>query len=308
MTQFPVLAVILHLMAGGVWAAPRGRDASTTVGEDSWYWARDDWFYLSQHCRDWDRKGKCRHLMCVDVFSVSQGFRKIFEKNGHSARSFDVKTSPQEDITTKAGFLVLLDMGLATVDGAFIPLAPPCSLFVGISAACHRRSVKNLLGDVRRHCVRLSNVILANMVTFLLLMRYFRPGAFVMIEQPSSSWLFKQVCFQEVIRRFHLKKHLTHLGLWGHDLLKATHLMTNIPSLKAIETKVTADMKQKHRKRVARKRAAAKAAGKPVRCYYKQLPGGRFQGGPDLSSSAVYPQRFIAAVYKCWLDRCTFWV
>lgn len=142
-------------------------------------------------------------------------------------------------------------------------------------------------------------------VTFLLLMRYFRPGAFVMIEQPSSSWLFKQVCFQEVIRRFHLKKHLTHLGLWGHDLLKATHLMTNIPSLKAIETKATADMKQKHRKRVARKRAAAKAAGKPVRCYYKQLPGGRFQGGPDLSSSAVYP---LAAVYKCWLDRCTFWV
>ena len=133
-----------------VWAAPRGRDASTTVSEDSWYWARDDWFYLAQYCQDWDRQRKCRHLMCVDVFSVSQGFRKIFEKNGHSARSFDVKTSPQEDITTKAGFLLLLEMGLATLSGIttnhFAPsfVSSPYVHFVSSFSDQSLKTIKNI--------------------------------------------------------------------------------------------------------------------------------------------------------------------
>lgn len=145
-------------------------------------------------------------------------------------------------------------------------------------------------------------------VTFLLLMAYYRPRILLMIEQPTSSWLFKQTCFLEVIKRFKLHRHLTHLGLWGHDLMKATHLMGNFSALKAIETKATADKKKKHRAEVKRRQAQRRAAGEPEKVYYKRLPGGGFQGGPDLASSAVYPMAFIQAVYNCWANRHVMWV
>ena len=85
----------------------------------------------------------------------------------------------------------------------------------------------NLEGDIGLHCVRLSNLILANMVTFLLLMAYYRPKALVVMEQPKSSWLFRQVRCLEVIWRLNMEKYLTYMGSWGGLLLKGTHLMSH---------------------------------------------------------------------------------
>ena len=55
--------------------------------------------------------------------------------------------------------------GLRLMDNGLMPCAPPCSLFVGISASVHMRSDFRLLGDTTRGCVRLSNLILSNFVT-----------------------------------------------------------------------------------------------------------------------------------------------
>ena len=145
-------------------------------------------------------------------------------------------------------------------------------------------------------------------VTFLLLMKFFRPRLCIVVEQPTSSWLFKQRCWKEVTKRWKLEKHLTHQGFFGHDLLKPTHLMGNFSSLQAIETRATKDKKKAHKKEVKRRQARLKAQGERPKSYYRRLPGGGFQGGPDLAASAVYPEKFVLALYKCWLDSESQWV
>ena len=147
-----------------------------------------------------------------------------------------------------------------------------------------------------------------NKVTFLLLMKYFRPRLFLMVEQPTSSWLFKQRCWKEITKRWGLTRYLCHQGFYGHDLLKPTHLVSNFSSLTAIETRATKKRKNQHKKEVKRRNRRLRALGLPVKCYYKKLAGGGFQGGPDLASSAIYPSAFLLAVYRCWLDRESIWV
>ena len=90
----------------------KGRDASTTVPEEQWYWARNDWGYLDRYCRLWDSKFGIRDLVCLDVFSASRGFQKMFEQHGHKSASYDIKTDGRFDITTKEGFKNLLTLGL----------------------------------------------------------------------------------------------------------------------------------------------------------------------------------------------------
>ena len=139
-------------------------------------------------------------------------------------------------------------------------------------------------------------------VIFLLLMKYFRPRLCLMLEQPTSSWLFKQRCFKEVAKRWKLRKHLCHQGFFGHDLLKPTHLMANFSSLEAVQTTATKDRKRQHKREVKRRNKLLKAQGLRVKEYYIRLPNGKFQGGPDLASSAIYPKDFVLAIYRCWLN------
>ena len=137
-------------------------------------------------------------------------------------------------------------------------------------------------------------------VTFLLLMKFWRPRVWVMVEQPLSSWMFKKKPFLELVWRWGLKKHLTYLGPYGHDLLKGCHLMSNLKSLDEVEIRATKEVRQKHARRVAEKNQRLQSAGKHVKKYWVKLPGGRFQGAADLPSSAVYPDRFVKKVYRCW--------
>ena len=140
---------------------------------------------------------------------------------------------------------------------------------------------------------------LVSQVTFLLLMAFFRPSLKIMLEQPLSSWMFKQRAMLEVLYRWKLRRHLTYLGLFGCDLLKGVHLMSNLPTLKAIERRATKDTKEKHRVRVQKKRDKAIALGRKEKFYYVKNDNG-FHGGPDLSKTAVYPQRFVTAVFRLW--------
>lgn len=85
-------------------------DASTTQPEHLWYRAADDWEYLSSYCFRFDGP---RYLDCVDIYSVSQKFAKTFAKAGFSSVSYDIKSNPFHDVTSKVGFLSLLNFGLA---------------------------------------------------------------------------------------------------------------------------------------------------------------------------------------------------
>ena len=120
---------------------PQGDDASTTVLESEWFHAAAEMPLLDDYCQQWVGE---RTWNCVDVFSASQRFQKHFQKYGWTATSYDVKNNAAHDVTARKGMEILLNFGLGTRDRAFLPCAPPCSLFVSISQSVHRRRVSRL--------------------------------------------------------------------------------------------------------------------------------------------------------------------
>ena len=55
-----------------------------------------------------------------------------------------------------------------------------------------------------------------------------RPTLNLCIEQPAQSWGFKQRCMVALISAFSLTTVLTFMGHFQHDMVKATHLLTNL--------------------------------------------------------------------------------
>ncbi|CAK9016280.1 unnamed protein product, partial [Durusdinium trenchii] len=136
-------------------------------------------------------------------------------------------------------------------------------------------------------------------VTFLLLMNYFRPTARILIEQPTSSWMYKQTRMLEAISRWKVKKYLTYMGSWGAPLMKGTHLMSNF-SCSAIVRKATKSLRETVAKRLKTLNEKRLAKGLPATEFWVRDRRGKFHGGKDLSSTAIYPQRFATAILKEW--------
>jgi hypothetical protein len=86
-----------------------GLDASSTVAEHERFDASRRWGLVSTFCQRWEGS---RSLTCLDVFSASRKFQRAFERRGHTAQSFDVKNNPEDDITSRRGFLKLVDLGM----------------------------------------------------------------------------------------------------------------------------------------------------------------------------------------------------
>ena len=131
-------------------------------------------------------------------------------------------------------------------------------------------------------------------------MASFRPTVKVMIEQPMSSWLFKQRNMLEVLSRLRLQCNLTYLGFFGHELLKGTHLQSNLPGLEKVQRRATAEKKEKHRQRILRMNQRKAAQGIRINSFYVKTTNGKFHGGPDLAKSAIYPQKFVTTVFQIW--------
>ena len=53
------------------------------------------------------------------------------------------------------------------------------------------------------------------------------------------SWLFKQPQFAEIIWRWDLRQYLTYMGLYGHDLMKGSHLYSNMKTLIGVQIRAT---------------------------------------------------------------------
>lgn len=139
-------------------------------------------------------------------------------------------------------------------------------------------------------------------VCFLQLMWHFRRDIRLFIEQPSGSFMFKMPKMKNIISMWSLAKHTTHLGLFGHDLMKCTHILGNWRGLCSIERTATKQAKQKHALRIQTKQERLRAKGKQPKIYYVKLGGGKWQGGPSLAESAVYPAAFVRAVVKAWME------
>lgn len=122
-----------------------------------------------------------------------------------------------------------------------------------------------------------------------------------MVEQPSSSWLPKQIHFLEVIARMKFTRVLVHLGVYGADILKPTHLYSNMATLSCAGTRATKEVKARFQRRIAKKHARDLAKGKRIKVFWKRSPDGKYQGCKDLASTAHYPTRFATKVFNCWM-------
>ena len=106
---------------------------------------------------------------------------------------------------------------------------------------------------------------------------------------------------QKVINQWKLFKQTTHMGLFGHDMLKPTQIWSNMEYAGKLARKATAAAKAKVRERLCRKNERLIAKGQTPKVYWRKLGDGKFQGGPSLAESAIYPTRFATAVHQIWV-------
>eukprot|EP00442_Polarella_glacialis_P054099 CAMPEP_0115142078 /NCGR_PEP_ID=MMETSP0227-20121206/59937_1 /TAXON_ID=89957 /ORGANISM="Polarella glacialis, Strain CCMP 1383" /LENGTH=333 /DNA_ID=CAMNT_0002550599 /DNA_START=75 /DNA_END=1076 /DNA_ORIENTATION=+ len=268
-------------------------DTTTLLPESTWFDGYVAGYDEAQaYAMNW--AGQRRHR-CIDIFGVSGTMKKAWLKAGDSAVNYDIKSNPAHDIVSKSGFYALLDYGLELHDNGCVVGGPPCSLFVFMSSSVHGRWALRPEGDVSRLKVRLSNLIVRNMAAVLKLLHTLGRRFYVVLEQPSSSWMFKQPCMKELIALMLLVLVKTYMGFFGHDLCKGTHLLTNMKTL----TGLARSMTKKDKVRIAGRREKKNAKRSKKRVYYTKK-NGRVTGGADLPSSAAYTSAFCTSVHKMW--------
>ena len=131
-------------------------------------------------------------------------------------------------------------------------------------------------------------------------MEIFRPDIKLVLEQPISSYMFKQVDFAAIISKLNLRKVLTYLGLYGHDLEKATHLWLNVRRGSRLARTMNAKNKRRFQTRIEKKKERILSRGGTLPVYYVKDKNGGYHGGPDLAGSAHYPAGFVSAVFRLW--------
>ncbi|CAK9112301.1 unnamed protein product [Durusdinium trenchii] len=232
-----------------------------------------------------------RSISLLDLFGASERMSRAWQSHGLLTASYDIKNDQQDDITTRGGFFRLAERGLLLVAGALIFAAPPCSLFIFLSSSVHRRKAANdFRGDQRRFKVRLSNCILQNMVCFLRELAVFR-HFYLVIEQPTSSVMWKVPEMKDLLSSFRMKRVFTWLGLFGHRLQKGTNLWVALPGAQALSRRMT------KARRAAFVKRQSQSSGGGHRDYTRHEDG-TVSGGPDLQSSAIYPAPFCRQVFK----------
>ncbi|CAE7333576.1 unnamed protein product [Symbiodinium sp. CCMP2456] len=180
----------------------------------------------------------------IDLFGASAQMSKIWRKAGWEAFAFDIKSNPDHDMTSAKGFWTLCAAAKKLKKKGLIFGGPPCSLYVWISKSIHKRSQENkFVGDTSRLKVRMSNRIVANMVVFLEELAAVKEF-FSITEQPSSSEMFKMRNTSAMVKKLKMESVWTWMGLFGHELPKATVLTGNLPSLPSLKRKMTSEWRK----------------------------------------------------------------
>ncbi|CAL1166269.1 unnamed protein product [Cladocopium goreaui] len=129
---------------------------------------------------------------CIDAFGASGRVKDTWLRAGFQAIGFDIKLSPDHDLTSETGFKALVKMGLKLKQEGILICAPPYSLFGPACSSIHRRTRDNPAGDQSNFKVRLAQRIWKSFAVAVGMITDMRPDLFVVIEQPSGSWAFKQ--------------------------------------------------------------------------------------------------------------------
>ena len=294
-----LLCIVLRVCTAGKGAADRklptttrqrvlehgsvdGEDVATATDEAQWYDAEQHPWAVTKFIKSW--KGD-RTLHVLDMFGASARIKSRWTVRKYSGMVLDILVGGQNhDVTSKGGFYFALEQCLAMRPGGLCVAGPPCSLFGFLSISVSKRTIANPEGDVSNFKVRLSNQIVRN--TAVLLKVLMQRSVYIMVEQPSNSYMFKLPCMLSIVGMLGITTVMTWMICYGHDMPKPTHLLTNLPSA------------YKLRRQYSNKQ---RGSGKTyVKDYLRRLPGGRVCGGKRLSEAAAYPHKFCEAVFLAW--------
>lgn len=275
-------SVVLQERARKVKGKTAAVDTATLTQEHSWYDAAAHMSELQAFISSWTG---LHDLHCLDLYGASMNIKEAWQRYGDSGAAYDIKSGGRShDVTSRVGFMVLLELGLRLMPQGIVVAGPPCSLFVFLSKSVHQRTEARPWGQIKNSKVRLANQIIKNTVVFLRLM--LERNVWCVLEQPANSWMFKIPVFRSLISDFRLRRVSLWLGTYGHDLPKPTHLVGNMPTLENMR-RVCPTKGQRARKQFKKQ-------------YHYQNASGKVCGGKDLSSSACYPVRFCEALHLNW--------
>ena len=224
------LAMVLAGLLPGSHERQRPYDTDTLLDERAWWHASAHLHEIREFVDHWSGN---RDLDCLDLFSPKGRIKKVWGARGKTAVNYDIKSGgKQHDVSGRVGCMFLLAFILRLKPGAMVMAGPPCSLFIYLSSSIHQRRVGLEEGDVRHHSVRLANLIVANMMVLLQIAH--SRGVFFVLEQPSTSWMFKMLV---VVAAFEgmgtavVPRVTTWMRAFGHEIPKCSHLVGTLPTL-----------------------------------------------------------------------------
>eukprot|EP00435_Cladocopium_sp_Y103_P072988 s131_g42.t1 len=162
-------------------------DATCSLPESQWFRAEDHRPAIDAFVKEFSME---RNLRLLDAFGASMSMTKCWKNNHQEAETFDIKISRLDDVCSRGGFFRLLELGCRLAPNGLCMAGPPCSLHVSASQSVHERSEICLQGNCKNFKVRLSNRIWRNFAEFLRAILH--RGILIAIEQPCSSWAFRQ--------------------------------------------------------------------------------------------------------------------
>ena len=202
---------------------------------------------------------RCVHFF--DVFSGVAEATKTFRGKGYETRNFDILQG--DNMVSKAGFFLALNVILMMVPAGLLLLGPPCSLWVFFSSSFHKRTLSNPAGDTSKKLVRDANTLVRNVVLLLAIANY--RNLFFILEQPSSSKMKNYSWLARLSRALGLRKITTWMRCFGHQIPKPTWLLSNMTTARQLRK-----VWSRHRE-MARKAQCEVNAGLLVEVFFRRF-------------------------------------
>ncbi len=212
-----------------------------------------------------------------EVFAGEGRVSASLRAEGFVGRSLDVAYSPDHDVLTPVGLLLLLKTALELRTGGVLWAAPPCSTWVFLSRGSTLRTRTEPEGNRLSRAVVAQNALVERLCLVLEILCH--RGVHWIIEQPAGSCMWDYPAMAGLISRHRVPHIRTDFGAFpGSESLKPTILVGTAPYLWALERACTSD-----------ERARIRVEGVATTTKWKDGEGkAKCQGTPALKSTQAY--------------------
>lgn len=226
-------------------------------------------------------------LTCLDLFAGSGSVSAAFGRSGSAVASYDISTDGRCDITSKRGFYMALSLVKRLHSEALVMAGPPCALWTFLSSSVHKRNKDNPEGDLHNEGVRMSNLIVRNLVALLRVC--VARGVYWVLEQPATSRMWDYPPMAKLLEETMAVRVFTYMGCFSHRMVKPTVLYGTLPSLGRLQRRKdqVPDGIRGHDR-------------DPDIVGYSRDAEGRVSGNLNLHASATYTPQFASAILEAW--------